>query len=262
MLRLFELLGVRLFYRMMSRLAGERMMPPAGSGELETWPAKSLSDAREGARYFLIANLCRLLVYVLPGLAAVKERAWIPLGTMAILVGFHCACILLEIYKVQLSYLHQARVAGNPIEAQEPEPPKDIRLTRKLYWYFAPKKWETEQLYRWIGVELFKFLVTTYIYNTRLTREERQQGKKPSYVKGTTMQNAVQFVQDTRVAETIHLFALLINVPLFLEGLILGLPSIVWCVLPVLILDTYLVLLQRSHRLRMWPLLERAGGFE
>jgi hypothetical protein len=260
--RLLELLGVRAFYWVMSHLAGERMLPPWNTAESKEWSREKVAEVKEGARYFLIANLGRAAIYIFPMMAAIKDRATAPFWTMVGIVFFHGLCILLEVYKNLLCKRHdKALKAGLWIEGHPAEPP-DIRLSQKMDWYFAPRRLETELLYRIIGVEAFKNVVTFYVENTRLTREERDNGKKASYLKGGSKQEKIQFVRDTRVAETIHFCALLINVPVFIEGLALNIPSVVWFILPVLILDIYLVLLQRQHRLRMWPFILRTRSLD
>lgn len=260
--RLLELLGVRAFYWVMSHLAGERMLPAWNTKESSEWSREKVAEVKEGARYFLIANILRAGIYVFPMMAAVKEHAEIPYWTMVVIVGFHFLCIILETYKSMLCKKHDKSLEAGLWHEGHPADPPDIRLSHKMDWYFAPRRFETELLYRAIGVEAFKNIVTLYIDNTRLTKEERENGKKASYLRGGSKQEKIQFVRDTRVAETIHFCALLINVPVFIEGIVLGLPSVVWFILPVLILDVYLVLLQRAHRLRMWPFIVRTRSLD
>jgi hypothetical protein len=256
--RLLELFGIRGFYQAMSRLAGERMLPGFAVDHAEGWSQNKLGHVKEGSRYFLIANVFRLTVYVVPALAAIHESAWIPLATMGILVLFHVLCIVLETYKHQLCRVHGRRLAeGDWPEMDEPDPP-DIRLSSRSDWYYAPRRWETEGFYRVFGMALFQNLVTNYIENTRLTREDREAGKKLVFLKGKGKDNTLAFVRDTRVAESIHLCAFFVNTPLLIEGLVLGIKSFMWFIVPVLVLDLYLVLLQRYHRLRMWPMIVRA----
>lgn len=258
LVRTLELLGVRGFYLAMSRLAGERMLPRLDEPNAAGWSRQKIAEIREGSRYFLIANVFRLMVYVGPGIVAAQHSSVIPLATMGVIVLFHVLCIVLELYKSALCRIHSDKLSsGQWVECEAPDPP-DIRLSPRMDWWFSPRRWESEPLYRVIGVEMFKSMVTWYIDNTRLTKEERDSGKRPSYIKGLSPLETLKFVRDTRVAESIHLCAFFINVPLFIEGLVLNLPLIVWFVLPVLILDAYLVLLQRHHRLRMWPVIVRA----
>lgn len=250
----------------MSRMAGEAMLPPTTSNDLSRWDHERIEEVRDGARYFRTANFWRLLVYVFPFFAVLAELretslAWIPLGTILYFVGFHVLCITLETYKMLLSNHHEPNL---PQEAdrvlEEPDIAPDIRLSPKMHWYFSPKFYETEPFYRAIGMPWFKNLVTNYIEATKFDREQKKLGKKNVFVKGRSVDDAKTFIRDTRVAETIHIAAFFINLPLILEGMILRRYTVVWFVLPVLALDAYLILLQRYHRLRIWPLLEKLEG--
>lgn len=260
--RLLELLGVRGFYWVMSHLAGERMLPAWGAKESKEWSREKVIEVREGARYFLIANIFRAAIYVFPMLAAIKDRATAPFWTMVGIVFFHGLCIVLEAYKALLCRKHGQSLQDGTWPEGQPDDPPDIRLSAKMDWYFAPRRIETDLFYRILGVEAFKNIVTFYVENTKLTKEERDSGRKAVYVKMGSKQDKIQFVRDTRVAETIHFCAFLINVPVFIQGLVLGIPSFVWFILPVLILDIYLVLLQRQHRLRMWPFILRTRSLD
>jgi len=260
--RLLELLGVRGFYWVMSHLAGERMLPPWGAKESKEWSLEKVGEVKEGARYFLIANIGRAAIYIFPMLAAIKDRATAPFWTMVGIVFFHCLCIILESYKALLCKRHGQALLDGRWEEGQPNDPPDIRLSAKMDWYFAPRRIETDLFYRFIGVEAFKNIVTFYVENTKLTKEDRDNGRKAVYVRVGSKQDKIQFVRDTRVAETIHFCALLINVPVFVQGLALGISSVVWFILPVLILDIYLVLLQRQHRLRMWPFILRTRSLD
>lgn len=264
--RFFELIGIRGFYRMMSRMAGEAMLPPSTSSDLSRWDEERIEEVRDGARYFRTANFFRAIMYIFPFFAVLKELqetnlAWITIGTIVFVVCFHALCITLETYKMLLSNLHESKLPPDDTrDLLEPDMAPDIRRSPKMHWYFSPKFYETENFYRAIGMPTFKNWVTNYIEATKFDREQKKLGKKNVFVKGRSVDDAKTFIRDTRVAETIHIAAFFINFPLILEGIILRRYTVVWFVLPVVLLDAYLILLQRYHRLRIWPLLEKLEG--
>jgi hypothetical protein len=256
--QLLEWLGIRGFYWLMSRLAGERMLPPVRTSHAHGWSLAKVAEIKEGSRYFLTANIFRGVVYIPPALGAWGHFSWIPLSTMGFIVLFHSLCIILEAYKHQLCQAHSRALSEGRWPEEEAKEPPDIRLSSKTDWYFAPRRWESEKLYRALGMFAFQQMVTYYIDNTRLTKEERKRGKKAVFLKSSRPDDTLQFVRDTRVAESIHLCAFFLNIPVFVQGVALQLPFVAGFVLPVLILDAYLVLLQRHHRLRMWSMIVRA----
>ncbi|MCG9894875.1 MAG: hypothetical protein MH204_05325, partial [Fimbriimonadaceae bacterium] len=170
---LLEGLGLRFFYSLMSRVAGEIMLPGSRERLGEGWSWEALARIRDGARYFRTANLLRLMVYVVPAYASLNHGAGAALVVIGFLAGLHTTCIVLEVYKLALVKLHLSRQGSSLKRRGEPPTRPDIRLDGRSDWWFAIHAWESAGLYRMLGIDLFRNLVTAYIENTTIPRLER-----------------------------------------------------------------------------------------
>lgn len=219
------------------------MFPSAAEpAEVDLGP-EALREAIRNIRYFGLANLIRGLSY-LPLLAALcLAQAWAAAALIGALVVFHALCVALEAYKSALARRCAPRGVDSP-----PEP----RALPERHWFFGPHRWETTAFYRAIGMEGMRAFAIFVIDTTRLSTKERRQGEKTAYYS-----DLGRFVADTRVAEAMHLGAAALNLPALVAMIAKG--WLVWIVYTILIIigDLGLAVLQRYHRARAWPLVER-----
>jgi len=253
-----ELVGIRRFNRAFAVVSGETVLPALGIESLPGWDETTLQELREKNRYFGWANLIRGALYLPVLWALAQYQAWWIFGLLAVLVAFHFACLLLEIYKFHRSILlrpSEERLVQSRV-AVEWNPSPNPSLGDR---YFRPRRFETPEFYRAVGMELVRKIVTTYIDHTRLTTEERR-AKKVHYVEGNLRDGLPQFEYNTRVGEAMHLSAAAFNVPPLLFFLWSG--PWVWALYPgaILFADLALAILQRYHRARAWSILRRIGG--
>ena len=242
--RLLELVGIRQMHLLMSRVTGDTPLPPVG--QTSPWSRQKLVENRDGSRYFGIANFLRGSLYLWPLLSAWNSGVLWLNGWIIFLLFYHYASVLLEIYKIKRvdALLPAAQEAGI-------DPPPN-RSSSKTDWWFAPKKFETEEFYRRIGIQAMKVITTTYVDRTKLSPEEQLAGKKAEYLPGKRKTESLQFEFGTRVGEALHGVAIFLNLPvvfgLFMVGQLV--PGILIALLTLS--DVMLALLQRCHRLRVW----------
>ena len=250
--RLLELFGIRRFYQFMAWITGDTMISPVG--QPCPWSIHKLESYRAGAQYFGFANLFRALVYVWPLLLLWRLRLYGFIVWMVVIAAFHICVALLEIYKA----LRIKQVLPHATETGEDPAGKASR--KSTDWIFAPRKWESEKFYRVIGVWKFKQVVTWYVDRTKLTADELKSGKKAQYLAAPSKSESLQFEYDTRVGEGMHLAGFMLNFPLFILTLSLGLHGPAFLLGFVSVLDFVLVLLQRCHRIRVWRTVSRLRG--
>lgn len=247
--RLLELFGIRRFYQFMAWITGDTMITPAG--QPSPWSRHKLETYRAGAQYFGFANLFRALVYIWPLILLVRLRLYGFVIWMVAIALFHLCVALLEVYKA-------FRIKQVLPDASEKGADPAAKASGKSSdWIFAPRKWESEKFYRAIGVWKFKSVVTWYVDRTKLTAEELKSGKKAQYLAAPSKGESLQFEYDTRVGEGMHLAGFLLNFPLFVVTLSLGLYGPAFLLGVVSVLDFVLVLLQRCHRIRVWRTVSR-----
>lgn len=259
--RLLESLGIRAFYGFAAARFSESVLPPVDRLLVQAPPipdAETLAERREGARYYGWANAIRGAIYLYPlGLALQQDVTWIA-GYCGALMAWHTLCVLLEVYKGALFQVMAQRLAGGavPDGVPEGEPPQPRGLSKA---YFRPWAFETARFYRLAGIARVQQIVLAYIERTQLTPAERKAGKRVRFLKSNSKADVRRFEHGTRIGEAMHLLGLAINVPLALGATLLGwigVASVAW---GLVVADGYLVLLQRYHRLRVWPTIERSG---
>jgi hypothetical protein len=95
-----------------------------------------------------------------------------------------------------------------------------------------------------------------YSNATKYSKAERASGKRITYVQGDR-QSLIKFDYDTRVGEVMHLAAWAFNLPPFIALFWAGELGWMAFIGAILLLDSYLVMLQRYNRIRVRRLIER-----
>jgi len=238
----FELIGVRAFYTFLA--------PPwhrvPSVKELRNGQHLSAETYRKGirdARYYTGANFLRLLTYIpiFYGLQKVGDR--LAMSMLIALSAFHIVSIFAESYKaiVLVCAKSMGRVVDDPaLLPVPPEPPHP-----PLKGYFAPYRFESKKGYQAIAMEWFRVRVAKFVDSL---------SGGPSTDRGSR-KGLHNFVQDTIAAEKIHwiaaILSLIMALPFYIHrdvGLAVYASSLV-------VLDLYLVMLQRYHRTRVWDAL-------
>ncbi len=251
LLRFVEALGIRRFYAFMARSSGERMLPSLReAATAKGWSLAELEDRRASTRYFGNTNLGRILLY-----SPILYLAWtgdvlIVFSLFFLFCVLHLVCAILEVYKGTLSYYV-------PVDEAPREKQPDSDVVDLVEYFFSPKPWETEVFYTKIGVEFFRWLVTSYIESIQLSKIKRDSGETIHYVESSKPQDLLKFEASTRVAESIHWVGSIFDVlPL---GMVIAAGKWWWVPYFTWLLwgDTFCALLQRYHRVRVWELVVR-----
>lgn len=254
-MRILEKLGLRGLHLFTCRVTGEAALPSlAEASECRRFSVHELAEMRSGARYFGRANFWRMVFHI-PILLMLARfgGGWITY-VFAILVAFHATLLVMESYK--------ATVMSQMSGVEEEEKPAEV-VKSEVWgeWFFAPKKWETEKFYRWVGGFWFKALVEFVIDHLRLTKEEREAGKTVEYV-GKGMADVVKFENGSRVSECVHLTMAAIDIlPIWF-----AVTHKLWFAVPYTVFviwgDYGCAILQRLNRFRIWTLIKRARSLE
>ncbi|MFM9872327.1 MAG: hypothetical protein ACKVQS_02540 [Fimbriimonadaceae bacterium] len=252
LMRFLEFVGVRQLHLFTCRCTGENPLPSLSTASAcHEFSGEQLWEMQSGARYFGLANFWRMIFHIPVLLLLIKfESGWI-MWLYVVLVVFHASLLVMESYKSAV----MAKISPSfTVESAKEEP--QISETWGD-WLFAPKKWETDGLYRAAGLFMFQHLVEYVIDHLRLTKRERIEGKTVEYV-GRSTNDLIRFENGSRVSELVHLtMAVLDILPLAFviwKGLWLAVPYtfyVIWS-------DFYCALLQRLHRRRVWPIIMRA----
>ncbi len=251
-MRLLEMLGVRQLHLFTCRCTGESPLPSLSTaGSCREFSGEQLWEMQSGARYFGLANFWRMVFHIPVLLLLIKfENSWI-MWLYVCLVVFHASLLVMESYKSAI----MAKIQPNTNIERPAETP--LRSETWGDWLFAPKKWETDGLYKAAGLFMFQHLVEYVIDHLRLTKRERQAGKTVEYV-GKSTNDLVRFENTSRVSELVHLTMAALDLLPFIfvisKGLWLAVPYtfyVIWS-------DFYCALLQRLHRRRVWPIIMRA----
>lgn len=256
MMKVLERLGLRALHLFACRITGEKSLPTlAEAPNYAKYSAHEINELRMDARYFGSANFWRLLMHVPIMLMFAKFNAVLPASFFLILIVFHASLLVMESYKATvIQLLH-------PVEKVEKELPM-VRCETWGDWLFAPKKWETDGLYKVLGVYGFRDLVEWVITHMKLTKKERKEGKTIEFVGGSSLRDVVEFENGSRVNECVHLTMATIDlVPIafaIYHQLWLALPFTLW----VFWGDFWCALLQRLNRRRIWTLIKRARKLE
>jgi hypothetical protein len=165
---------------------------------------------------------------------------------MAVLGGaFHALLTWVELYRFRVLRGMEFQGGANvPAAADAP----------LVHAYFGPHIWESARVYRLLGCEVAKRILRCYQEWARDEGSERL-GPKPEPSPSRT--GAYLLVVRSRQAEVVHLVGAAYDAVLLWGCLQV---SGYWWVLPALgiLLDFELVLLQRSHRVRLRRLHRRA----
>ncbi len=245
--RLLEMLGIRRFYRAITSLTCEPMIPATRSQEAMTLTQAQIDELRGTTRYFLIAQLLRAAFYI-PAIYAFagREQIWLWLWSIG-MMGIHMLFFTLDLYK--------SRLLVHWVDA-EPAPP-DTALSFEgplsgLGWFY-PREKESEEAYTKWGFEGFQNFVKWYVETTRLTAEQKRAGETIDYLGGKGRAALERFEHGTRVGELLHGILIVLNLPLLVMAIILREPLAIIPMATAIAIDSGLVLLQRMHRVRVWP---------
>lgn len=240
-----ELIGIRGFYWLMAKATGDKMI------SLKQPPTRTLaeySELRRTTRYFAFANWFRGVLYIPPTIVLYQVQEWLGFGIFATLIVFHLLCMLLEGYRSLMA--QEASAAGHTLESPLPGPTIDVSKGIPAHWYFSPKSFENENLYRFLGLERIRKFVVSVITNSKLTPQERKSGVRTTFM-AASPEGMIQFERETRIGEIFHILGGLLNVPAFVAFLQLGMYAWAFYVAVILWMDGNLTLLQRYHRVRV-----------
>ncbi|QYK56571.1 MAG: hypothetical protein KF733_03605 [Fimbriimonadaceae bacterium] len=246
--QLYEALGLRGYYRLISRIAGEEPLPP--SNQIQAGVSRErLTEIIEASRYFQSANVARAFCY-LPHIVIFWLNTMVfALAYTWLLVGLHLMTVFNEAYKRRLASMHLALAEDEP-ETKKPE----VGHYRGLAdLYFRPKSFETERFYQMLGMEHYR----SFVQWVMRTLTHGFSGKRMVYIPQPTRAHAVEFERGTRVSEGVHLVGVGLTAPLLwfcYAGAPLGLS--LWSSF-ITLGDMGLAVLQRYHRTRVWPVVAR-----
>jgi hypothetical protein len=219
--------------------------------QLAGYSAARIKAMEDGVRYFAMANFLRIVI-TLPILTMFwVHNAFFWFWLWVLFCTYHATIVLAEFYKATLVGLLRPDPDPNAKAEEEIGQPWGDR-------WFRPRKFESEKFYRFLGIEFFRFLTTAYIEKTKLTLERRSTGERVKYVEKPSPQDLLRFELGTRTAEMIHgimaVFGLIPAIFALTNGLWFPyIPYTLW----ILWGDSWLVLLQRYHRVRVWKTIER-----
>lgn len=241
----FEALGARRVYAFVAGLVHEPLLP-ATNGAVGAWSQGQLRDLIQKAQYFSAANLCRSACYIPQAIAFCLVKYWPGLTYVVAIWSCHLLLVYVEAYKRALSRYWMDK--ATPIEP-EPERPK-AEIPPGIY---RLRKFETETFYRWLGLEFFRVVSTNAINLMTFGFS----GKERVYIAKPSRQLAITFERETRMSEAVHLGSAVTIAPLVVFswlgaplGIALWSTFIIWG-------DVWLALLQRYHRVRVWPVIQR-----
>jgi hypothetical protein len=250
--RVLETCGIRALHVFVSARVGERPLPTIEDAKTSTaYSAEDIAELQIQTRYFGKANFWRAVLHLPIILMFANSEAWRFTFLFVTMVVFHSFLILIELYK--------ASVIRNLKPGEGGERPKfaDQKPVSWGDWYFSPKPWESEKAYARMGIKFFRWQVTYFMERAMLTKEQRKSGLKAEYVGGGGRAEVLRFESSTRVAEVVHLGMGAIDI----LPVIFVIQHQIWLMLPYVLWICYgdfgLAILQRSHRLRVWKLVER-----
>jgi len=260
--RIYERLGLRPVFGLIAGLFGESLPPPSSVKVTSCTPDEAGEWRRVcvRTRYYETLNLIAIIVYTpfLTWLILYCSKAFA--GYCLALVLSHIAALLLERYKRARcdGLLTAAGIQDRTVDAAQiwrpltPNVPPVLKLA-PIRWYFTPKRFESERHYRALGMGPFRAFVLMLIRATG-TAAETDAG----YERIVTTRSAVHaFEAQTRVAEATHLMGMAEHVP-FLYAVFEARNAFGAVYLAfMLAVNLYCVMLQRWHRLRVWPVVQR-----
>ncbi|MBS1715585.1 MAG: hypothetical protein JST30_14750 [Armatimonadetes bacterium] len=243
--KFYEALGVRALYAAVAWIVREPTLPPSSGAPPTSVDKPKMAEIRRESRYFAAANLARAACYV-PHFVAFL--VWPYKAGLVYVIGLfvlHGIMFAVENYKTALCDTWAPHL---PDKLE----PKKIAPTWPTGW-FALMSFETERFYRLIGMEAFRRFVT-YMMNMLTFGFS---GKKVDFIPAPKRSHTVVFELETRVSETVHFFSALTIGPLvWFSWAAAPLGVSLWSTV-VVFGDLGLALLQRYHRVRVWPVLRR-----
>ena len=241
----YEALGVRRVYAQVAGWVHEPLLP-ATRDVVGSWAQIQLKEAIQKTHYFTVANLARAALYIPQAIAFGMAKYWQGLLYVALTWAAHLLLVVVERYKKALA-LHWMSLA-TPVEPKPerpiPEWPSGIYRLRKF---------ESEKFYKRIGIELFRSFSTWAIS----TMTYGFTGQKMTYISQPSRKQALAFERATRVSEAVHIGSAISVAPLVVFSWI-GAPLgiAIWSTI-IVYGDVMLALLQRYHRVRVWPVIEK-----
>jgi len=241
----YEVLGVRRLYSLVAGWVHEPTLPST-SEDVGSWAQCQLQDALQKTHYFTMANLARAALYVPQAIAFGMTEYWPGLVYVTVTWIAHLILVVVERYKKSLA-LHWMPLAS-PIDPKPerpiPEWPSGI---------FKLRKFETEKFYKGIGIELFRSFSTWAMS----TMSYGFTGQRMTYIAQPSRKQALAFERATRVSEAVHIGSAISVAPLVVFSW-LGAPLgiAIWSTV-IVYGDVMLALLQRYHRVRVWPVIKR-----
>ena len=241
----FEALGVRRLYVLVAGWIHEPLIP--GTFEpVGTWRKSLLEEAKAKTHYFAAANLARAACYIPQGIAFFVYRYWPGLVYVVLIWIAHLLLVCVEQYKRSLTghWIPLAPDIEVKPERPVPEWPPGIYRLRPF---------ETEKFYQSIGIDWFRkfstWAMSTLTYGFS--------GQKMTFIAQPSRKQALAFERATRVSEAVHLGSAVTVAPLVVLSW-LGAPLGIAIYSTVIVIgDVLLALLQRYHRARVWPVIQR-----
>lgn len=262
--RVYERLGLVPVFRLIAGLFGERL-PPASSEERHEGDARPEEWLRAyvRTRYHELLNLLAVAVYAPLLVWLALHARWGQAAYCCCLMLTHKAALMLERYK-RARYddlLTACGVEARTLPFEVLWKPQDAVLPPVLRAslarrYFTPRRFETDRFYRGLGLEAFRRFVLA-LFRASATDVPTAVGSE-RFV--SSRGDVVAFERQTRIAEATHLTGMVQHLP-FALGMVYArdLAGGVY-VAGMLAVNLACVLLQRWHRVRLWPLLERVSG--
>lgn len=241
----FESFGVRVLYLAVAKLVHERPIAASTSASTDADRAE-LRRVKEGTHYFLSANLARAACYAPHAVCFLLSRSVPGLTCVAVLFVCHGALVLVEAYKRSLCE-HWLPLAAEPTE------PAVVAERAQPSAWFRPRPIENVKLYKALGLELFRIFVTWVMSTLR----HGFSGQKMEFIANPSRASAVEFEAGTRVSECVHWVSAASVAPLVVVSWWQGPVQLALWSTVILWGDFYLALLQRYHRVRVWPVVSR-----
>lgn len=249
--RLLELIGVRHLSLFSARLFNQPHPPKVRQAKtFAKWSRGDLIAFRQDARFTLIANFIRAaLTFPLVLATGQYGSSWVYTVTLGVFV-LHILIVLAEGYRLSLAReieRHATDLAATSSGRQSQA------ITFKTRGYFRPRQFE-KFYYRILGLEAFRRIVVHFIETTKLSRQDKAKGEEVHFVDHAGRPELYHFEASTRMAEAIHLICALWDFPALALLVAARSPWLVFAAF-LFVLDLYLVLLQRYHRVRVWAII-------
>jgi hypothetical protein len=266
--RTFEIIGIRLFYAWITNIFKEPLFPSVSRIEQDQTPTplpvspETLQHTVQVTRYHELINL-------------IYSTATLPLVLLSLLLGHFWLCVLgALIFIVHLLFTLQERYKRvlcllllsrpnqtfeNPVQNTAPEQsetPKTLS-TRIADVWFSPFAFETTRFYRLLGVEWFRQQLLQTAESAFLDKDQRAKGEKHSHIRGGSEEHFLRYIQQTRTSEVIHLVGVCQHIPFLYVFVMERLFPASAYVLLFQWVNTWCILLQRYHRVRIETLLRR-----